>query len=499
MLTQTAKYIVLLIWLILSFVFPADAQQASANNDKKLERFLTIAETVRNELNIPGVGIALVADNKLIFTGGLGQRDIENKLPVTENTLFAIGSATKSFTGVLTSKLVEQKKLDWDKPIVFYLPNIRFKDPYLTKHVSMKDLLSHTTGVGRYDLVWYGSGIPRKDLIKRIRYMDSGASLRGEFGYNNVMFVVAGVVQEKVTGKSWDSLIKSEIFAPLGMNSSYTSYDEFMSHPEKSIGYGSDRQTRVPHRNIDNIAPAGSITSTPKDMGKWLLMLTKSGKHGETEFLSKEQFNYLTTPKLITHPSEFGGYAIGWGAGMRNGSKIMSHDGGIDGQNSYTYVRPDLGFGIVVMTNNRSEYKRLITRYAENIFLQNDFSRDKEAEDNLRVKKTAKTEFSSDLSINPDAPTKFAKSEMTGTYKSPLFGEITIEKRGEKQLFMTFNNELKGPVKHKQGNVFAAHIDPNDLPWSLDFEFNGNSDGQIVALSMKTDRRLKASVFKKMK
>ncbi|MEM8898417.1 MAG: serine hydrolase domain-containing protein [Bacteroidota bacterium] len=348
---------------------------------EKLSRFLEIADSLKVLSNTPGAGFAIVYDAKPLFQGGIGFRDVENQLPVTENTLFAIGSCSKAFTGVLAARLVDEDKISWERPIKEYLPSFKLTDSYASQHTNLIDCFTHRVGVSRNDKIWLSNPtLSRKELLEKVALEKFDFSFRERASYNNVMVLAAGVVEEVQGGKRWEELIHSEVFQPLEMHNSTATYEEFMKYQEKSIGYKPNGKKHIAHRNIDVVAPAGGIGSTPKDLTNWLLMFVNEGKHQGDSFLSNHQYTFITSPHAINDYEFPSFWGIGWAIVYVNGQKILNHDGGIDGQNAFALIFPDQGFGIFIMTNHRSMYKNLMAEYAENIFLKNQFQRDYEKE-----------------------------------------------------------------------------------------------------------------------
>ena len=357
------------------------------STQQKLDYFLSIADTVRAKRNTPGTGIAIVYEGEILYTGGIGYRDINKDLPVTENTLFAIGSTSKAFSGVLTGKLVEQQKMSWKDPISQHLPEFKLKEDYVTRHANFEDAFMHMTGLGRHDTLWYDKQRTSVELLAGMAKLDFHGGFRGEFNYNNLMYMTIGLALKKIDGRSWHDQIKEEIFSPLGMTSSFTNYNGFMNYAERSIGYESDGTTIVAHRNVDHVASAGSITSTPKDIAKWLEAFVNKGETSTGRFMSEEMFEYLTSPKgnSFVSPCSISYYAIGWGGMYIDGKRDIGHAGAIDGQEALVKIMPEDGFGIFILTNHESNAKYLLADYAAKIFVKDDYERDMEEENKLEV------------------------------------------------------------------------------------------------------------------
>jgi len=197
------KIKLLLIVLLSSF-----GLLAQPPTDPRLKGLDTFALKILKDWNAAGVTIAVVEKNKVVYTGGFGYRDYENKLPVTENTLFAIGSCTKAFTASLVGMLAKEGKIDLDKPVRSYLPELIFQNEYTNGHATLRDMMSHRTGLPRHDFSWYGSTANRNDLLARVQYQEPTAELREKYQYNNFMFLAQGVMIEKLSGKSWEENLK---------------------------------------------------------------------------------------------------------------------------------------------------------------------------------------------------------------------------------------------------------------------------------------------------
>ncbi|MBK8503857.1 MAG: beta-lactamase family protein [Saprospiraceae bacterium] len=212
---------------------------AQIPTDVRLQGLDTFAERVLKEWMAPGVTIAVIEKNQVVYTGGFGYRDVENKLPVSENTLFAIGSCTKAFTASMVGMLVKEGKVDLNKPVRDYLPELQFENEYTNEHCTLLDMMSHRTGLPRHDYSWYGSTASRKELLERVQYQEPSAELREKYQYNNFMFMAQGMVIEKLTGKSWEENLKERILQPLQMMHTNMSVGEMENVKDRSLAYTS--------------------------------------------------------------------------------------------------------------------------------------------------------------------------------------------------------------------------------------------------------------------
>jgi CubicO group peptidase (beta-lactamase class C family) len=254
------------------------AQVALAQNGS-LNGFDDYVNKALKEWEVPGVAIAIVKGDQVVLAKGYGVRKLGEAAPVDERTLFAIGSSSKAFTAAAVAMLVDEGKVKWDDPVTKYLPGFQMYDPYITRELTVRDLLTHRSGLQRGDFLWYGTGLDRDEILRHARLLKPTWSLRSTFGYQNIMFLAAGQLVAKVSGKSWDEFIQQRIFAPLAMNSSSTSINALKTAADVATPHAKvDAKVQViPWRNIDNIAPAGSINSNVVDMAQWVRLQLNQG------------------------------------------------------------------------------------------------------------------------------------------------------------------------------------------------------------------------------
>jgi CubicO group peptidase (beta-lactamase class C family) len=239
------------------FLFAFLGLNAQPPTDARLKGLDTFAINVLKDWHAAGVTIAVVEKGKVVYTGGFGYRDLDKKLPVTENTQFAIGSCTKAFTASIIGMLQQDGKLDLDKPVRNYLPELKFQNEYTNDHATLRDMMCHRTGLPRHDLSWYASWATRNELLERIQYMEPTAELREKWQYNNFMFMAQGVVIEKLTGKSWEENMKERILKPLGMDNTNLSTTVMEKSSDHSLAFATKDSSvkAIPYRNIDAMGP----------------------------------------------------------------------------------------------------------------------------------------------------------------------------------------------------------------------------------------------------
>ena len=330
------------------------------------KRFVGIEAEINKILkdnHAAGVAVAVVEKNKVIFAKGFGYRDVENKLPVTANTQFAIGSCTKAFTASVLGILQKEKSIDFDKPVTTYLPDLKFYTSDLTNHITLRDMMSHRTGLPRHDLSWYIAPDTRDNLVKRIQYMEPSAELRQTWQYNNFMYLLQGVVGEKLTGKSWESNVESKIFARIGMNNSNFSVKDLANYKEPALGYNVIKDSvihKTPYYDIAGMGPAGSINSTVMDMSQWLKVWINGGKLDTVEIIPASYITEAISSQMIMAPGtpttekpdiQFSNYGFAWMMASYKGHYRVEHGGNIDGFSASTSFFPSDSIGIVVLVN----------------------------------------------------------------------------------------------------------------------------------------------------
>jgi CubicO group peptidase (beta-lactamase class C family) len=351
------------------------ANKAEAVNDasglsSRLAAIERIVEGKRIEEKIPGVALAIVKDDKIIFLNGFGLRDIEHNLPVTADTLFEIGSTTKAFTAMAAVISVDEGKLFLDDSPKKYLPYFRLRDSDADSRVTIRDLLSHRTGLSASDDdVWIkGEKLSREEVIKAIMLNKPTAKLREKFQYNNVMYTAAGECVAKAQNSTWEEIIVNRIFKPLGMNASAPSLKELRDRSNLSFGYKAGQTPKqVAWRDLTNIAPAGAIISSARDMAQWLRLMIGRGAVGSKRIVSEKSFEELVSRQIKV--IEQADYGLGWGIVEWRSHTLVSHAGGTFGFSSQVELMPDQKLGYVLLCNvpNTRLVKEIRTIIWENL------------------------------------------------------------------------------------------------------------------------------------
>ncbi|MEO8393014.1 MAG: serine hydrolase [Chloroflexota bacterium] len=326
-----------------------------------LEGFDSWIQAEMAKWNVPGAAVAVVYKGEVVLSQGYGLRDVANNLPVTPETLFAIGSCTKAFTSFDVALLVEEGKLNWDTPIRDYLPDFRMFDSVASEQMTARDLASMRDGLPRHDFVWYGSSFSREELYQRLQYLQPNKAFRSGYEYQNLMFMLLGILVGKVGGSTWEAFTQERILDRLGMSATNlsVSVSETAANAALPYEFKNDAVNLIPFRNIDNVAPAGSINSNLVDMLKWL----EVHMQGDDSFLPKAALTKMHAPQTVIpvtpdllvseYPADIGhtAYALGWASQTYRGHTMIRHGGGIDGFISSVSFLPHDDIGIIILTN----------------------------------------------------------------------------------------------------------------------------------------------------
>lgn len=491
----------------------ANAQKKTAE-DKRFAGLDTAFARVLKEWNAAGFAVAVVEKNKIVYAKGFGYRDVEKKIPVDANTSFAIGSCTKAFTSSIIGLLEKDGKLDIDKPVRDYLPELKFYNNDMNDHITLRDMMCHRTGLPRHDFSWYYFMSDSRDsMLKRIEFMEPTAGLRERWQYNNFMFFLQGMVAQKLTGQSWEQNIKNTIFKPLGMDSATVSIDEMVKQQNIAVGYALKNDSlikKLDYFHINTMAPAGSINSSVNDMSKWLMLWINGGKYNGKELLPAAYLNAAMSSQMIMGgalPSKdrpdlfFSNYGFGWMLSSYKGHYRVEHGGNIDGFSASTSFFPSDSIGIVVLCNQNSSSVPAIVRnvLADRMLglkyfdWQTDIksSAAKADADNKNAEK-AKTE-----TAKAPAPTHALK-EYEGLYSNKGYGTFEVVSKND-SLFALLGSKTWW-LKHLKYDIFVPV--EKDMDGSFDstengtpLQFNMNLSGDIESVGITFEAALKPMVF----
>ena len=507
------KVTVLLFTLVCQGSYAQKTVMAPAN---PLAGIDTTLERILKERKGAGFAVAVIEKNKVIYSKGFGYRDYEMKLPVTPNTLFAIGSCTKAFTSLLIGLSNKEGKLEYDKPVREYLPEVKFFNTEMNNQITVRDMMCHRTGLPRHDYSWYLFNTSSRDsLMKRIQYQEPTATPRQTWQYNNFMFLLQGMIAEKLSGKSWEKNIQEKIFNPLGMTSSNISIKELEKNADASLGYLLYKDSIIrkqDYYNINAMGPAGSINSSVNEMAKWVMMWINGGKINGKEFfpapylkeaMSSQMIIGAALPEKEKADIHFANYGFGWFMASYRGHYRVEHGGNIDGFSASTCFFPSDSIGIIVLANqNGSAIPSIVRNTIADRLLKIkpiDWLADRNAAD-AKAKAEAKV-TGAKVESNQKKGTTLSHPliDYEGLYTHPGYG--TMEILLQKDSLFTFTPNNKVWLRHYHYDVFETFgvddkegIDTSEKS-TLNFKFEMNEAGEINTVSMTLEQGLKPLAF----
>ena len=347
--------VLLLTITLLTGCFAPATPAIAPELQQKLDLLVEQLEQQRQTLHVAGMAIAVVKDDEVILAKGFGVTNVEKATPVTPETIFAIGSSTKSFTSTVVGMLVDEGKMDWDDPIAKYLPyfQMNVESDNESAEVTLRDVLSHRTGFTRMGILFASGQIPREEVLLDATKAEPYVPFREKWYYSNVTYMSAGVAAGKVDGTDWDTLVKERIFEPLGMDSTTTSVTQAEKDSRLASGYLWDEDLQAyeykPMRNVDNIGPAGAINSNVLDMAQWLRLQLNRGEYEDRHLVSEETLRETWTKQIDI--TENVGYGMGWMIREWEGQPVIEHGGNVDGFSAQVAMLPESNLGFVLLTN----------------------------------------------------------------------------------------------------------------------------------------------------
>ncbi|WP_085300167.1 serine hydrolase [Cognaticolwellia mytili] len=500
-------------WFYISALFVSTITLANVSTEKPTSEVTRIEQSVVNALEafqVPGIAVAIVKDNEVVLSKGFGVLKHGSKQKVNADTLFGIASNTKAMTAALLAKLVDEGKLTWQTKVIDIIPEFQLPDAYVTREFTIIDLLSHNSGLGlgAGDLmIWPETTLTNQDVIKGMKHLPQVSSFRSEFAYDNLMYVIAGEVIGKITGKSWQENIQSTIFDNLGMKNTRAKYS-LIPQANKNVARAHvplDGKLNVVGGNfLEKFSSAGSVASSVNDMSLWLKAQLNRGQYGqdgeqELRLFSEKQSRamwqartLLPVPQSATDQDKthFTAYALGWFVKDYHGVKVIQHTGGILGMVSKVVLVPEENLAMVILTNQQSgsafnaisqqilnEYLKLPEKdWVEHYVIKmKKYNADKKAQ----IAEAA-------ASVDKNSKPSLALADYAQTYLDNWYGEIAITLENKK-LVMQFGNTpaLHGTLEHYQHNTFIVRWDDRTLEADAYVNFNLNPDGSINFATME--------------
>lgn len=476
-----------------------------------MQEFEPVVLKAIEDYQVPGVVIGIVSDGKLIYSKGFGWRNVEKKLPVTTDTIFSIGSCSKAFTSFLAGTLVDEGLMSWDQRIVDIYPEFRLKDPHATLTLTMRDLLTHRSGMPTHDLMWYNSSaLTRVDVMHRLRYLDPSCEIRERYQYNNLMYLAAGFSMEYLMARSWEELIDDRVLKPLDMTHTSFKVADMQNEGDFAVPYieKNDKYTRMSFRDISLIGPAGGINSNVPDLAKWVQVQLSGGLPGQKPLISPSSLQEMHAPQTVipgapeSNESLILASALGWNVISYRGHYYVSHDGGLDGFTSVIGFLPRDDIGIIVLSNkNLTTLPRYISNQVMDRLLDLPFL-DWIGDGVIALEKTRrglkesmeKEDLTRKKGTQPSHPLK----DYVGSYHNYGYGTLAIiEKEGHLSLLI---NELECSLEHWHYDVFAISKEMQDMFRSREgakLSFQTASNGDIAKLVAPFEPKSGDIVFEK--
>ena len=471
-------------------------------------------EKLRTDFGAPGVTIAIVENGQVALANGWGTQLIGTQQPVGPRTVFATGSTGKAFTSAALAILVDQGKLKWDDKVIDHMPDFRMWDAWVTREMTIRDLLVHRSGLGlgAGDLLFVpNSTLSRKETVKRLRHIKPATSFRSAYAYDNVLYMVAGQLIEEVSGRTWEQFVKNEIFKPLGMDESTVSDAELQATADRGrphsrsgggiVGLGTQKPLDENATLSANAAPAGGLSISSDDMTRWLLTQLGRGKipGGDKRLFSEEQSAAMWEPMVlqpisplpadfkVTEPN-FDTYALGWDVRDYRGAKLIWHGGAVFGSLAAVALLPEKNVGIYVATNSEEgEIVRGLLYELLDHYLGLPAAQWPEKFHDFKLKRLnaaaaqVQAQKAKPAAIGPSLPI----DRYAGEYNDPWYGTIKVRREG-KGLAIEFPHSkgMEGPLTHYQYDTFRTNpslqwIEPAYVTFSL------GADGTVDRVTMK--------------
>ena len=464
------------------------------------ENLDAVVERVRQQFEVPGIAIAVVKDGQIVLQKGYGVRKLGASGKVTPQSLFRIASNTKAFTTAALAMLVDEGKLRWDDRVVDHMPSFQMYDPYVTREMTIRDLLTHRSGLGlgAGDLMfWPATDFTRDEIIRRIRFLQPASSFRSRYAYDNLLYLVAGQIVSLISGQTWESFVQQRIFNPLGMTRTNASTRALMDAADVAAPHAraDGKLVALEQTDHDNNAPAGSINSSVEDLAKWMILqLSRGGK-----LFSAAQSREMWTPQtilpipvlpkgapaaLVAIEPQFNAYGLGWTLRDYRGRKMVYHTGTLAGYVSRTTLIPELNLGVVVLTNQEETGAHTAIAYTvidhylgapstDWVAAFGDLAKLEAAEGDAQVARAAGKR---NAASRPSLPL----ASYAGRYRDAWYGDVVVEQRdGKLAIAFTHTKKLAGDLEHWQYDTFVARWRDRTLNADAYVTFSLKADGSI--------------------
>jgi CubicO group peptidase (beta-lactamase class C family) len=467
---QRPRSFAFLFFFVLLTFSPSLLAQTLEERLKEIDEY---AARAGQDWKVPGFALAIVKDDKVVFAKGYGVRELGKPDAVDKDTLFAVASNTKAFTAAALATLVDEGRLKWDDPVTKYLPYFQLSDPYVTREMTVRDLLSHRSGLATFggDLLWYETTYPREEIIRRIRYLKPVYGFRAHYGYQNIMFLTAGEIVPALTGKSWDDYVREKFFAPLGMARTTTSFKQLMRTPNVATPHNEfEGRVRVIHySNVDSAGGAAAINSSVAEMAQWIRLQLGRGTFEGKQIFSADRSREMWSPNTVVagiseaaekfNPSaHFNLYGMGWFLSDYMGRKVVTHSGGLDGMTSRVGLLPEENLGFVILTNSETPLQSLMMYKVFDVFLgapRRDWSADYMARAKASKERADAEAKKVEEARVPNTKPSLPLAAYAGTYTGAMYGDARVaEENGHLVVRLVPSPNYVGDLEHWHFDTF---------------------------------------------
>ena len=460
-----------------------------------------VVESARKAFDVPGVAVAVIQPGQAPYLKGYGTRDGASSPPVDAGTLFGIGSISKAFTTTAIAMLAQEGKLDWNDPVIKHIPEFRMADPWVTREFTIRDLVTHRSGLGPYAgdlIILTDSKANRKQVYQALANLPAATSFRTTYAYDNLLYIVAGDLVERVSGQSWQDFVTARILKPLDMSGCVADQLRLGKDAPKAVAhdYADGKLEAVDFPLPQVTVPAGGIFCNAQGMAKWMAFNLGAPSAVKLDKARAEELFRPVTP-TPTNPTaaqyagaSFSAYGLGWFLQDSYGRREAQHGGGLPGMVSQISIFPGSGFGVMVMSNKSTRASSAIAMRLANLAFSDhpqDFIPKMGAGELQAVAQAAKTV--TDVKASPRAGfaarAALPPASYVGRYRDPWFGEVEVRVDNGALVMDLGSKSLTGPLNHVDGDLFVAAWRDRGLNADAYANFRQDEQGRIVAISMQ--------------
>src|SRR6185503_12483823 len=473
------------------------------------EQIDDVAERALKAFDVPGIAVGVIKDGKVIHAKGYGVRSLNTQQKTDENTLFGIASNSKAFTCAALGILVDEGKIKWDDKVRDYIPEFRLYSPYVTEEFTIRDLLCHRSGLGlgAGDLMFFpdSSDFVLKDILYNLRFLKQTSGFRTKYDYDNNLYIVAGEVVARVTGKSWDDFVQERIIQPLGMSKTATSFDRLRDKMNVIDGHAPvNGKVQVIARSSMKVGhSAGGINSNITDLCKWLQLWLNKGKYGDglsKSLFSENVYREMTAPQTIirvggpgTYNTHFAAYGLGFGLRDEKGYKVVSHTGGLEGMVTQIVIIPELNLGIIVLTNQQEggAFVSISNQIKDGYYGITGTDRVTELSAERKRQMGMGNHLLDSIWHEIETVQRSAKAKpdiglFTGTYRDAWFGDVIISVKNGKPWFDSKRSpKLTGEMFYYKANTYVVKWRDRSMDADAFVSFSLDEEGKAAGITMR--------------